>query len=62
MSILNHEESHDTRFTCVCFLGRMNVGACCVEEEKCHLYVLHQGCVFLCTDREAPELSVFAIS
>lgn len=34
----------------------------CVEGELCHLCVLYEGCLFLCTDWEAPELSVLAIT
>lgn len=43
-------------------IDHMCVCTCCVEEQQCHLCVLYEGCVFLCTDWEAPELSVFAIS
>lgn len=55
--------SKNARYPCYWSYVYMYVCTCsCVEGELCQLCVLYEGCSFLCTDWEAPELSVFAIN
>lgn len=52
--------SNNARYSC--YWSLCMYAHALVMKTSCVICVLYEGCVFLCTDWEAPELSVFPIS